>query len=129
MKTPVHESELDWEVWYAGSEREIRGKALCDAGGRAKVGFGLLELPPGSDTRPGHYHTREEEHLYALSGEAMLYLADRSFALRSGSYVCFPAGQAEPHFIRNTGRAPFRYVMVGERIENDEVVHAAERSG
>lgn len=124
MKTPVHESELEWEVWYAGSERELRGKALCDAGGRAKVGFGLLELSAGCDTRPGHWHSREEEHLYVLSGEATLHLGDRTFVLRPGSYVCFPAGQAEAHFLRNAGSVAFRYLMIGERIEGDQVTHA-----
>lgn len=123
MKIPVHESELDWEVWYPGSAREIRGKALCDAGGRAKVGVGMLELPPGSDTRPGHYHTREEEHLYVLSGEGTLHLGTRTFPLRPGSYVCFPAGQTEPHYLSNRGREVFRYLMIGERLSDDQVIH------
>ena len=123
MKVPIHESELEWEVWYAGSDREIRAKALCDAGGRAKVGFGLLELPPGSDTRPGHYHSLEEEHLYVLSGAATLHLGSRTFPLRAGSYVSFPAGQAEAHYIRNETDGVFRYLMVGERIAADRVHH------
>lgn len=124
MKVPVHESELEWQVWYAGSGREIRGKALCDSGGRAKVGVGLLELPPGCDTRPAHWHSREEEHLYVLAGEATLHLGERAFPLRPGSYVCFPAGQAEAHFLRNGGTAAFRYLMIGERIDGDQVTHA-----
>jgi uncharacterized cupin superfamily protein len=123
MKTPVHESELDWEVWYAGTAREIRGKALCDQGGRAKVGVGVLELAPGSDTRPAHWHSREEEHLYVLSGEGTLHLGARTFALRPGSYVCFPAGQEEPHHLSNRGPAPLRYLMIGERIADDRVTH------
>lgn len=123
MKTPVHESELDWQVWYTGTAREIRGKALCDTGGRARVGCGLLELPPGSDTRPAHWHTREEEHLYVLAGEGMLHLGARTFPLRAGSYVCFPAGQAEPHHLSNRGPEVFRYLMIGERIDDDRVVH------
>ena len=121
MKLPQHVSEVPWEVWYAGTDREIRGRALCDAGGRAKVGVGYLELPPGSNTEPAHWHTREEEHLYALAGEATLQLGDQRFTLRAGSYVCFPAGQAVAHCLHNTGRVPFAYLMIGERIEGDEV--------
>jgi uncharacterized cupin superfamily protein len=123
MKQPVGESDLSWEVWYAGTDREIRGKAVCDVGGRAKVGFGILELPPGCNTRPAHYHSIEEEHLYALSGEATLHLDATLFALAPGSYVCFPAGQKHAHFIDNTGTTPFKYIMVGERISADEVVY------
>ncbi|MCX7064266.1 MAG: cupin domain-containing protein [Proteobacteria bacterium] len=123
MKQPVRESDLSWEVWYAGTDREIRGKGVCDVGGRAKVGFGILELPPGCNTRPAHYHSIEEEHLYALSGEATLHLGATLFALAPGSYVCFPAGQKHAHFIDNTGTTPFKYIMVGERISADEVVY------
>jgi len=126
MKQPVHESDLSWEVWYAGTDREIRGKAVCDVGGPAKVGFGILELLPGCNTRPAHYHDLEEEHLYALSGAATLHLGAATFALAPGSYVCFPAGQKHAHFIDNTDAAPFRYIMVGERIDADEVVYSED---
>jgi uncharacterized cupin superfamily protein len=124
MKAPVRASELDWTVWYAGTSREIRGKALCDVGGAAKVGVGLLELPPGSDTSPAHWHTEEEEHLYVLSGRLTLELGAKRFELGPGSYVCFPAGQAEHHQLRNEGAEPARYLMIGERVARDRVVYA-----
>lgn len=123
MKEPVHESDVPWELWYAGTDREIRGRALSDAPDRAKIGFGILELAPGSDTRPAHYHTHEEEHLYALGGAATLHLGDATFSLTPGSYVCFPAGQPQPHYLANSSSVPFTYVMVGERIEADQVLH------
>jgi uncharacterized cupin superfamily protein len=123
MKTPVREGDLHWTVWYAGTSREIRGKALCDVDGRAKVGVGLLELPPGSDTSPAHWHTHEEEHLYVLRGRLVLLLGERRFELGPGSYVCFPAGQEEKHQLRNEGTEPARYLMIGERIAEDRVVY------
>jgi uncharacterized cupin superfamily protein len=123
MKRPFRATEVPVEVWYAGTDREIRGRALCDVGGRAKVGVGLLELPPGSNTRPGHWHSREEEHLYALRGRAILYLGAERFTLEPGSYVCFPAGQPAAHFLENAGIEPFVYLMIGERIEDDEVAY------
>lgn len=65
MKLPVHESEVEAESWYVGTDREISGKPLCDIGGTAKLGFGLMELPAGSNTKPAHWHSKEEEHIYA----------------------------------------------------------------
>jgi len=122
-KRPVHASEVPVEVWYVGTDREIRGRALCDLGGAAKVGVGVLELPPGSNTRPAHWHSREEEHLYVLAGRGVLHLGSETFALEPGSYVCFPAGQALAHFLENIGTEPFSYLMIGERIEGDEVTY------
>jgi len=123
VKRPIRESQLDWLVWYAGTSREIRGKALSDEGGRAKVGVGLLELPPGCDTSPAHYHTEEEEHLFVLSGRLVLHLAEDRFELEPGSYVCFPAGQRAHHRLENAGHEPARYLMIGERIASDRVVY------
>lgn len=126
MKTPVHESEVNAEVWYGGTDREIRGKALCDVGGAARVGVGLLELPCGCNTQPAHWHSAEEEHLYVLEGEGTLHLGEVTHALRPGSYVCFPAGRAVPHHLENTGSVVLRYLMIGERLAHDVVHHVAD---
>jgi uncharacterized cupin superfamily protein len=114
---------VDPRVWYAGTNREIRGRALCDVGGVSQVGVGVLELPPGSNTKPAHYHTREEEHLYVLEGRATLHLGAASYRLIAGSYVCFPAGQALTHYIDNDGAEVFRYLMIGQRVSDDQVIY------
>ena len=123
IKQPVHVSAVPVQTWYAGTDREIHGRALSDAGGDAKVGVGLLELPPGSNTRPGHYHTLEDEHLYVLEGQVTLHLGDERHELGPGTYVHFPAGQAAPHWLLNQSGATVRYLMIGERIAEDEVVY------
>ena len=125
MKRPIHESEVAAESWYVATDREIRGKPLCDVGGKAKVGFGLMELPPGSSTKPAHWHSKEEEHLYVLSGQATLHLGPEQFTLRPGSYVCFPAAQAAGHYVENNASESFVYIIVGERIKDDEVTYPA----
>jgi uncharacterized cupin superfamily protein len=127
-KVPVHESDVSVETWYEGTEREILGKALCDVGGRAKIGFGLLELPPGCNTRPAHYHTLEEEHVYVLEGRMTLHLGEQEFALKPGSYVHFPAAQPHHHYLENRGTESVRYIIVGERLASDEVVYAGGRA-
>ena len=123
MKRPVHESEVAAESWYVGTDREIRGKPLCDVGGKAKVGFGLMELPSGSNTKPGHWHSQEEEHLFVISGAATLHMGSEAFELKKGGYARFPAGQAVPHHINNHNSKPFVYIIVGERIKDDEVTY------
>ncbi len=126
MKKPVQEADVSWETWYESTDREIRGKALCDIGGESSIGVGLLELLPGCNTRPAHYHTIEEEHLFALSGEARLILGDKSYQLEAGSFVCFPANQQKLHHLVNNSDAPFRYIMIGGRSDKDKVVYEAD---
>lgn len=126
MKKPVLESDVEQTAWYLETDREIFGRALSDVGGPSKIGFGILELSPGCDTRPAHYHTLEEEHLYVLAGVGILHLGAETFPLSKGSYVNFPAGQAIPHFVSNPTDAPLRYIMVGERLEDDEVIFAGD---
>jgi uncharacterized cupin superfamily protein len=123
-KKPIRDSEVERVAWYRGTDREVFGRALCDVGGLSKIGFGILELSPGCNTLPAHYHTLEEEHLYVLEGAGTLHLGTERYPLEKGSYVTFPAGQAIPHFLSNESQAPLKYIMVGERNEDDEVVYA-----
>jgi uncharacterized cupin superfamily protein len=123
IKRPLRALDVEAEAWYEGTDREIRGRALSDVGGKAKVGMGLMELPPGSNTKPGHWHSHEEEHLYALSGSAVLHLGAEQHQLAAGSYVCFPAGQEAAHHLENRGTEPFVYLIVGERIAHDKVTY------
>tara|TARA_R110002072_G_scaffold302876_1_gene489408 strand:+ start:2878 stop:3264 length:387 start_codon:yes stop_codon:yes gene_type:complete len=123
LKKPVHEDDVPGRVWYKGTDRELTGRALSDVGSDAKIGFGILELAAGSNTGPAHYHSHEEEHLYVLDGNATLHLGSQTFALKKGSYVCFPAGQEIFHHLENNTDSAFRYIIIGERIEDDRVTH------
>lgn len=83
MKLPLHVSEIPGDTWYAGTDREIRGRALCDVGGRAKVGVGYLELPPGSHTGPGPTGTRGKKTI-STSSPAKTRCISATAASRSG---------------------------------------------
>lgn len=125
-KKPIHESDVETKTWHQGTDQEIHGRALCDVGGSSKIGFGIVELSPGSNTLPGHYHKKEEEHLYVLGGTGTLHLGDETYVLVKGSYVNFPAGQEIAHYVSNKSDEPLKYIMVGERLRDDEVVYPGD---
>ena len=127
MKTPIEEASIRGKIWYEGTDREILGKALCDLGGKSKIGVGLLELASGCNTLPSHYHTHEEEHLFVLSGVAVLHLGLETFELAGGSYIHFPAQQEIFHHLENNSAEPFRYIMIGERNSEDKVIYDRDK--
>lgn len=103
----------------------IRYRALTYAlmGDDYHVGVSIEELAPGKQGYPFHYHIFEEEHVYVLDGEMSVRLGDDTFAMKAGDYVCFPAGQKIGHCLINTSDAVCRYVMIGERNDNEIAVY------
>lgn len=120
---PFHLDDVPADEYSQGDRFGIRYRALGDYGGGSHVGVEVVDIAPGKQSYPAHYHMLEEEHLLILEGEVTLRLGDRSFALSPGSYVCFPAGQKAGHALVNEGTAPCRYLIVGERNPNEVVVY------
>src|SRR4029079_384941 len=59
---------------------------------RGALGVNLSRLPPGRATCPFHYHLRDDEAFYVLSGRGVLRYGDELFPLRAGDCVSCPAG-------------------------------------
>lgn len=119
----IHVDDLEWDEWSHGERLGSRTKALGAAAGAEHVGVVLEELPPGKQSTVPHFHTREEEHMFVLEGEAFLCWGDEEHQLTPGSYVCFPAGDPRAHYLVNHGTEDCRYLVVGERDSNDVVVY------
>jgi uncharacterized cupin superfamily protein len=75
------------------------------------TGLGIYELEPGEATWPYHFELVEEEWLIVIVGEVTVRTPDGERALRAGDAVCFPAGAAGGHAVRNTGAATARFAM------------------
>jgi uncharacterized cupin superfamily protein len=58
-----------------------------------------------------------------LEGSVRLRLGERSFEMKAGDYVCFPAGQREGHCLINESDRICRYFVVGERDPNEVCVY------
>lgn len=119
---PFNPEDAPWEEFSKGSRFGVRFRQLGDYGGGTHIGVGMEELEPGKQAYPAHYHMLEEEHLMVLSGSLTLRLGDNKFEMKAGDYVCFPAGQKVGHALINDSDELCRYLMIGER-NNNEVVH------
>ncbi len=102
---PFVSEQVPWEE-FNHRQFGIRYQQLGKFGGGSKLGVCLEILEPGKQANQAHYHLSEEEHIYVLEGEMTLQLGEKQFLLKSGSYVCFPAGQSQAHSITNHSQAP-----------------------
>jgi uncharacterized cupin superfamily protein len=87
-------------------------------GGR--LGVNQSRLPPGRATCPFHYHQREDEVFFVLSGRGVLRYGDDVFELRPGDCVSCPAGTKIGHQIANPFDDDLVYLAIGPN-DPDEV--------
>ncbi len=87
------------------------------------IGVRIEETPAGATTSHHHYHTAEEEHVLVLEGVATLHLGNEDIEITQGDHIWFPAGEAVAHHIENTSNAPFKFLVFGERKQDDVVFY------
>ncbi|PPJ47262.1 cupin domain-containing protein [Rhizobium sp. KAs_5_22] len=101
-------------------------RLLSDAGGLTQFGAFIETLPPGSFSSHKHWHEREDEFVYLLSGTVTLNEGDRLTEMRPGDAATFKAGVPVGHRLENHSNEPATYLVVGTRSP-DDVVHYTDR--
>ena len=62
----------------------------------------VYEIPPGKAAYPYHFHHKNEETFYILSGEGILKTPDGERKVVAGELLFFPVGEAGAHKLTNT---------------------------
>ena len=106
----------------AGDGKEWRH--LSDAGGLTQYGAYLETLQPGGKSSDRHWHEKEDEFIYVVSGEATVE-DDGEHVLHPGDAACWPAGVPIAHQVVNRSQTPCSYLIVGTRVTHD-VCHYPE---
>ena len=94
-------------------------RPLGDFFGLRNFGVNLATLAPGAVSAPRHAHSRQDEFVYVLAGEATLVNDAGQTQLRSGMCIGFPAGTGDAHHLVNQTEADCTYLVVGDRSEGD----------
>jgi uncharacterized cupin superfamily protein len=97
---------------------------LGDAAGLSQFGVNLLRLPPGAWSSQRHWHTREDEFVYVLSGEVVLVTDGEEEVLRAGDAASFPAGDANGHCLQNRSNADARVLEIGTRVPGETAYYS-----
>ncbi|PWW02138.1 putative cupin superfamily protein [Hoeflea marina] len=100
----------------AGREK----RPLGDLFGLGNFGVNLTRLSPGGETALLHRHSRQDEFVYILQGEAVLVTDRGEAVLTPGMCAGFPAGGVA-HQLLNRSEADVVYLEIGDRTPGDEV--------
>jgi len=100
-------------------------RQLGDVFGLTNFGVNLTSLQPGAVSALHHVHSRQDEFIYIVEGEATLVVGDKEAILQPGMCAGFKAGGL-PHHLENRSAASVLYVEIGDRSEGDEVAYPAD---
>ena len=70
-------------------------------GGAKNALVSVYEIPPGKAAYPYHYHHKNEETFYILSGEGVLKTPEGERKVKAGELLFFPAGPEGAHKLTN----------------------------
>jgi uncharacterized cupin superfamily protein len=97
---------------------------LGDAAGLTQYGVNLLRLPAGAWSSQRHWHAKEDEFVYVLSGEVMLVTDAGEEVLRAGDCAGFKAGDPDGHCLQNRGTTDATVLEIGSRIQGEHSTYS-----
>ena len=118
----VDEAEEIWEEEgpWGGSYKVLTPRAEP---GSCRLGMNITRLRKGHSACPFHYHLREDEVFYVLSGRGVLRYGDTLRELRPGDSIYCPAGSLVAHQIANPYDEDLVYLGVGNNDPHEVCVY------
>jgi len=100
------------------AKREKR--PLGDLFGLANFGVNLTRLAPGGESALRHWHSKQDELVYVVSGRPTLITDEGETELRPGMVAGFKAGTPNGHQLVNRTKEDVVFLEVGDRTPGDE---------
>lgn len=98
-------------------------RRLGNHAGLTNFGVNITRIAPGGQSSCRHAHSKQDEFVYMLEGEAVLETNAGEQIMKPGMCAAFPAGTGDAHrFVNKTDRDVV-YMVVGDRTADDEVVY------
>jgi uncharacterized cupin superfamily protein len=96
-------------------------RPLGDLFGLANFGVNLTRLEPGGSSALRHAHSKQDEFIYILEGQATLITDAGESELSPGQCAGFKAGTGNGHRLVNRTSMGVVFLEVGDRSANDTV--------
>jgi len=99
-------------------------KRLGDAGGLTQFGVNLCTLKPGAASSQRHWHHKQDEFVYVVSGDVVLIENDGETELHTGDAATFKAGVENGRHIVNRSANDAVLLEVGTRSVQEKVEYS-----
>ena len=119
---PVARPSLYPEPFATQMEKRQK-RRLGDQFGLTNFGVNLARIAPGGASALRHFHTRQDEFIYILSGQPVLVTNQGETPLKPGMCAGFKAGNGDAHHLLNRTAEEVVYLEVGDRSAGDGVIY------
>jgi uncharacterized cupin superfamily protein len=96
-------------------------RRIGDHASLTNFGVNVTRIIPGGQSSSRHWHTRQDEFVFVLSGEVILETDAGEQVLSVGMCAGFPAGARDGHRFLNRTGSDVLLLVVGDRTPGDEV--------
>jgi len=124
-EAPPRSKRTNYPAPFAARVAGRDKRPLGDLFGLRNFGVKLTRLAPGAASSLHHRHSRQDEFIYVLEGEATLFTDDGETTLRPGMVAGFAANGTAHHLENNSDRDCV-ILEIGDRSEGDEVNYPAD---
>ena len=97
----------------------IERRQLGDAAGLTQFGVNLTTIPPGGISALRHWHMKEDELVFVVSGEVVLVEDEGETPLGPGEAAGFKANVPNGHHLVNRTDAPAIVLEIGTRAAEE----------
>ena len=116
----VEEQDYRSDGHWGGFDKQLT-PSMRPKGGR--LGVNQARVPKGHTMCPFHYHEREDEVFFVLSGRGILRYGEDVRELRAGDCVSCPAGTKTAHQIGNPFDEDLVYLAIGPHDPHEVCVY------
>lgn len=117
-EVPPRTKPTNYPEPFAGRMERREKRALGDFFGLTNFGVNLTRIAPGGQSALMHTHSRQDELIYILEGEAVLATPSGETPLSAGMCAGFPA-RGEPHHVLNRSDRDLVILEIGDRTDGD----------
>ncbi len=112
----IKTDDVPWEEVTGGEHFASVARPLSKG---MRLGVNIERIAPGKVSCPLHWHLREDEFFYVLSGKALMRTSAGTVEISAGDAISCPAGEGSAHQFYNHTQEPAEILMVGVNGPDD----------